>query len=139
MKVVLNENGYFTGQYCEIGDLPNSVEVNGLPDETDSGKLLAYQLFEGEWVFDEQNYQQLLKEKEYEEQKRKNRKVIDGLKKELEGTDYKIIKCMEASLTGSELPYDVSSLHMQRQAIRDEINELERVLENTYGMEMNAF
>lgn len=50
---------------------------------------------------------------------------INSLKKELESTDYKIIKCSECQLLGQPMPYDVAELHEQRQAIRDEINALE--------------
>lgn len=50
---------------------------------------------------------------------------IAELKAELAGTDYKIIKCSECSLAGIEFPYDVVALHAERQAIRNEINELE--------------
>lgn len=50
---------------------------------------------------------------------------IDELKGQLDSTDYKIIKCSECSLAGVELPYDVVALHTERQALRDEINELE--------------
>jgi len=54
---------------------------------------------------------------------------IEALKKELADDDYKITKCYEASLIGKELPYDVNSLHTNREAIRKEINELEKLLE----------
>lgn len=50
---------------------------------------------------------------------------VAELKAELDSTDYKIIKCSECSLAGEELPYDIAELHAERQAIRDEINELE--------------
>ena len=58
-----------------------------------------------------------------EEEKKQAR--IAELKAELNSTDYKIIKCSECSLAGVELPYDISELHAARQALRDEINELE--------------
>lgn len=51
---------------------------------------------------------------------------IAELKAQLNSTDYKIIKCSENSLAGIELPYDIAELHAQRQALRDEINELEQ-------------
>lgn len=51
---------------------------------------------------------------------------IYELKQQLNATDYKIIKCSECSLAGLDLPYDVAALHAERQAIRDEINELEQ-------------
>jgi hypothetical protein len=40
--------------------------------------------------------------------------------------DYKIIKCSEYQLAGKELPYDITELHAERQALRDEINKLEK-------------
>lgn len=51
---------------------------------------------------------------------------ISQLKEQLASTDYKIIKCSECSLVGIDLPYDIAELHAQRQALRDEINELEK-------------
>jgi hypothetical protein len=54
----------------------------------------------------------------------KERRIAE-LKLQLSDTDYKIIKCSEYQLAGLELPYDVVALHAQRQAIRNEINELE--------------
>lgn len=53
---------------------------------------------------------------------------IAALKTQLSSTDYKIIKCSEASLVGEELPYDIVTLHAERQAIRDQINELENLI-----------
>ena len=51
---------------------------------------------------------------------------IDELKRQLEETDYKIIKCSEYQLLAMEMPYDVAGLHAERQAIRDAINKLEQ-------------
>lgn len=53
--------------------------------------------------------------------------TIEDLKIQLESTDYKIVKCMEYQLAGLPLPYDIEALHLQRQAIRDKIAELEVV------------
>ena len=50
---------------------------------------------------------------------------IADLKSQLEATDYKVIKCMEYSINGLELPYDMQEIHAERQALRDRINELE--------------
>lgn len=50
---------------------------------------------------------------------------IRELKAQLSATDYKIIKCSECQLLGQEMPYDVVELHKERQAIRDQINQLE--------------
>lgn len=53
---------------------------------------------------------------------------IESLKSELQESDYKVIKCAEAMAVGAEMPYDVASLHKERQALRDKINELEEQL-----------
>ena len=51
---------------------------------------------------------------------------IERLKVELQESDYKVIKCAEALTIGADMPYDVASLHKERQALRDKINELEK-------------
>lgn len=53
---------------------------------------------------------------------------IERLKSELQESDYKVIKCAEALTIGAEMPYDVESLHKERQALRDKINKLEEQL-----------
>jgi hypothetical protein len=53
---------------------------------------------------------------------------IITLKQQLSDTDYMVIKNMEAQLTNEELPYDSVTLHAERQALRDKINELEELL-----------
>ena len=55
---------------------------------------------------------------------------IERLKSELQASDYKVIKCAEALTIGAEMPYDVTSLHKERQALRDKINELESEVQN---------
>lgn len=53
---------------------------------------------------------------------------IDKLKKLLSDSDYKVVKCMECKMLKLTLPYDLKELHEQRQAWRDEINELTKRL-----------
>lgn len=53
---------------------------------------------------------------------------IEHLKSELQDSDYKVIKCAEALTIGAEMPYDVTALHKERQALRDKINEIEKQL-----------
>lgn len=57
------------------------------------------------------------------------RQQIELLESELKKTDYKVIKCYEASLLGESLPYDVDTLREERQNVRDKINDLESLLE----------
>ena len=58
-----------------------------------------------------------------EEEKKQAR--ISELKQLLSDTDYKIIKCYEASMLGQELPYNLEELVAQRDEWRAEINELQ--------------
>ncbi len=60
-------------------------------------------------------------------------KRISDLKESLTSTDssigdYRITKCYEASLIGMDMPYNVADLHQARQAVRDEINQLESLI-----------
>lgn len=50
---------------------------------------------------------------------------IEELKGLLTDTDYKIIKCYEASMLNREMPYDLEALVSERDAWRQEINDLE--------------
>lgn len=66
----------------------------------------------------------------YMERDRQSELILDieSLKSELQESDYKVIKCAEAMVVGAEMPYDVASLHKERQALRDKINELEKAM-----------
>ena len=55
----------------------------------------------------------------------KVRNEINTLKESLNNSDYKVIKCYEASLCGEEMPYDIKVIRSERQAIRDKINQIE--------------
>lgn len=60
-----------------------------------------------------------------EDPERKKRNEIKSLKARVASTDYQIIKCYEYSLAGLELPYDIQTLHSEREAIREQIREIE--------------
>lgn len=62
-------------------------------------------------------------ENEIEEQERMA--SIESLKMQLAESDYKVIKVAECAAVGEAAPYDVAALHHERQALRDQINELE--------------
>ena len=53
---------------------------------------------------------------------------IDSLKRQLESSDYQVIKMYEYSILGKQTEYDIEILHQNRQAIRDAINEKEEAL-----------
>ena len=50
---------------------------------------------------------------------------IRTMRRNLDLTDYKVIKCMEAVLCGEEMPYDIKALHEEREGYRRVINENE--------------
>lgn len=58
----------------------------------------------------------------------KIKKDIVKQKEFLSDTDYQITKCNEAFMLGNPLPYDLSTIHQERQAARAKINELETIL-----------
>ena len=68
----------------------------------------------------------------YMERDRKSELILDieSLKSELQDSDYKVIKCAEVLTIGAEMPYVVASLHKERQALREKINELESDVQN---------
>ena len=64
----------------------------------------------------------------------KKRQRICDLIADLESTasdigDWKIAKCMEYQAMGLEMPYDLNALYEARQAVRDEINQIQAELE----------
>lgn len=98
---------------CEVGIGTNTAFYKSLGME----EIEVEQAYDGTWYvagYAPEKPQELINEEE-----------VKDLKKQLDETDYKIIKCIEYSLSGKELPYDIEYLHTQRQAIRDRITELE--------------
>lgn len=58
----------------------------------------------------------------------KFKREIKSLQDELASTDYRVIKCYEASLVGDPMPYDIQELRTTREAARARINILEEQL-----------
>ena len=54
---------------------------------------------------------------------------IISLEWALKATDYEIIKCYEYEKCGIKAPYDMDSVHKERQAKRDRINEIQKILD----------
>lgn len=81
------------------------------------------------WSGDAWEYKEQEKEKEPEPyvptEKEKTQQEIWELKAKLSETDYKILKCSEASLKGEEMPYDLDAVVAERDGWRAQINELE--------------
>ena len=84
------------------------------------------------WSGDAWEYKEQEKPKEEEPyvptEKEKTKQEIWDLKEKLSETDYKILKCSEASLQGAEMPYDLDAVVSERDGWRAQINELEEKL-----------
>lgn len=64
---------------------------------------------------------------------------ISSLKSELEDSDFKVMKCYEATIAKvDEMPYDANELIESRQTKRDEINSLEALLKTTEPIDLQA-
>lgn len=114
---------------------PGSILVETMPAESDPEKLGCYQYIKNKFVFDAEKWAAIEAARaETEAERTENERnygiyeKIESLKQEIESSDYKIIKCYEYALCNLPLPYDVIKLHEERQAIRDEINELKKTL-----------
>lgn len=121
MFIQLDENNYYTGNYTVDYPFINAYDIPNLPPYDDFQKQICCQYINNEWILDEQKYNKF---RQIEQQGRINLE-IQQLQKQLDESDYKIIKCMECSLIQKELPYNITQLHKQRQQIRDSINELQ--------------
>lgn len=68
MKVKLDENGYFTGNYAYVGDIEGSIEVDNIPEDNDPIKLLSYKYNDDNtWEFDSERYEILLNQNKSKE------------------------------------------------------------------------
>jgi hypothetical protein len=53
---------------------------------------------------------------------------IRNLECQLRASDYEIIKAYEYSVCGIKALYDIEAVHKERQAKRDRINEIQKIL-----------
>ena len=64
-----------------------------------------------------------------DEEREQLEQEIISLEWALKATDYEIIKCYEYEKCGMKAPYDIDSVHKERQAKRDRINEIQKILD----------
>lgn len=103
-------------QYSELAEYCNANKMRIDGDDTYYYLLSAHELLDsGEIVDNSEEYNR-------ECGKRRNEAEINRLMDELSSTDYKVLKCYEASLMGVELPYNIEELYEWRQGLRDKIN-----------------
>lgn len=132
--IILDEEKYLQS-YSDKFRKPESILVDAIPDEEEPEKLHCYQYINNEFVLDADKWAAIEAERAKAEAERAEaariagiRHEIDTLKETIESTDYQVIKCYEYSLMKLAMPYDIETLHAERQAMRDEINALEKEL-----------
>lgn len=54
---------------------------------------------------------------------------IRNLECDLRASDYEVIKAYEYEKCGIKAPYDMESIHKERQAKRDRIDEIQKILD----------
>ena len=123
MRILLDNDGYVE-QWMEkddMGCMSDNDIVIATPENFDFSAFREecryYKVVDGVLVKDESRV--------IPEREKTTQEQIAELKAKLSATDYKVIKCSECQLLGLEMPYDVSELHAERQAIREQINQLE--------------
>ena len=132
--ITLDEEKYIQS-YSEQFRTPGSIVVDSIPDEEDPEKMQCYQYIKKKYVFDAEKWAAIEAERAKAEAEAAEAERIAGieqnisdLKNALTATDYQIIKCYEYAMNNLELPYDAKAMHEERQALRDQINALEKTL-----------
>jgi len=122
--VVLNENNFSVqGDYRKYTTIYQSYE--------DSDRHFKLSNDGSIYIKPEPIPEKVPTEEELAEQKRLEQIMqlefeISNLKNQLTSSDYKIIKGYEYSLVNKNAEYNMDELHDERQAIRDQINKLEK-------------
>lgn len=132
VAIILDDEKYLKS-YSKKVRTPESVLVDELPEE-DPEKLKYYQYINGEFVFDADKWAAIEAKRAENERIGEIYEEIAALKHEIESSDYKIIKCYEYALNNLPSPYNMIELHEERQALRDQINELEESLKDEEGV-----
>lgn len=123
LYVLLNANNYIESySYYKLDDRFLEVEV---PDEM---------IGDFEWNFIHYSYSngelRLNTEAKCKEETISNlNKELMNLKAVLAEEDYKVIKCYEAQIVGSTMPYNIHELITKRDDYRKRINEIEQTLQ----------
>jgi len=125
--IMIDENNYLKSHSSKYRT-PGSILVDQIPNESDPEKLKCYQYIDDAFVFDADKWAAIEADREEAARIEGVKQQIAVLKATLESTDYQVIKCYEYSLNGLEMPYDIAQLHEERQALRDQINDLELTL-----------
>lgn len=116
MQIQVNENGKVTG-YATVGGFVNGVETDTVPENFEELFIPGRYIYESGLITEDPDFTPPVDNTALLNQ-------IGELKAELSETDYKALKYMEGWLTEEEY----APVKVQRQALRDKINELEAQL-----------
>jgi len=119
-KYIITNEFYYISNYTNERVNENQIEIE-VPEEYKdifSKKFMFFKYIDNMLTYENQTE---LNEKE----KTSKNKTLFYLKTLLEQSDYKIIKCYEASLLEEEMPYNLQELLAQRKVWREQINALE--------------
>lgn len=112
-KIDFDENNYIQRLFAHY---EGEYELD---DDFNFDYLFCYQLKDGKIVLDK-------KKAKAQDKREADLLKAQELHKQLESTDFMVIKSYEYFLAGLEIPYDFNKLHKERQDLRDKINELEK-------------
>ena len=79
MNILLDEQGYFTGNYAVKGKIVGGVEISELPPYEDMKKQISCKFENEKWIFDEEKYQEILKQEAEEEKQAKIQKQKENV------------------------------------------------------------
>lgn len=116
MQIQVNENGKITG-YAIVGGFADGIEVETVPENFEELFIPGRYIYESGLITEDPDFTPPVDNTALLNQ-------IGELKAELSETDYKALKYMEGWLTEEEY----APIKAQRQALREQINELETQL-----------
>ena len=116
MQIQIDENNRITG-YATVGGFVDGIEVDTAPENFEKLFMPGRYIYESGLITEDPDFTPPADNTALLNQ-------IGELKAELSETDYKALKYMEGWLTEEEY----APVKVQRQALRDKINELEAQL-----------
>mgnify|MGYP006896403910 CR=1 FL=1 len=135
MKIAIRKSdGYILNSYMFHDGISHDYEAEKhifseeVFEEKEIEELLIFP--EKDWFSKHYYFRNGKIEVSYRPQTHRINQELNRLRKELQDTDYKVIKSYETFLIGEVSEYQMKEVHVSRQAIRNKINELELFLKS---------
>lgn len=110
-------NGYYTGNYANIGGNEEWTEVESVPEAMEDNplRLTCYQYTDGQWIFDETKYQELISSQQNLDLEQKKQFMISQCRHNL--SEYFLSHTLSSSCHGgAEKQYSITSEKQQHLA-----------------------